>query len=156
MIVSKLFLFCISNLIDIILLLCRFLFWTEQRVIMRFNLVDGIKVTLVSYFDGGIHVIRLDCRIKRIYFLEYSSTIRYVKSCDYGGKKKKTIAGGPFRYNLLGVMGDSLYLWNTNDDRINEMNVSSGNITREILLKSYHFAAADFTLIDESLQPTGE
>jgi hypothetical protein len=120
---------------------------------MRFNLVDGIKVTLVTYFHG-IHVIRLDCRIKRIYFLEYSSTIRYVKSCDYGGKQKKTIASGPFDENLLGVMGDSLYLWNTDESRINEMNVSSGNITREIQVNTYHNGASCLTLIDESLQPT--
>ena len=120
---------------------------------MRFNLVDGIKVTLVTYFDR-IHVITLDCSIKRIYFLEYSGTIRYIKSCDYGGKQKKTIASGPFDENVLGVMGDSLYLWNTDEYRINEMNVSSGNITREIQVNIYHFAVAGLTLIDESLQPT--
>ena len=133
--------------------LCRFLFCTEDGVIMRFNLADGTKVTLVTDV-GNVYVIKLDCIKKRVYWLEDSGGARPIKSCDYGGKEKKTIASGPFGQYLLGVLGDSLYVLNTNEYRINEMNVSSGNIARKILVDKHDYI--DLTLVDKSVQPTGE
>ena len=139
-------------------LLCRFLFWTELEgeVIMRFNLADRTKVTLVTPF-GFVNTIKLDCSRKRVYWLHHpfsGAEHNYIKSCDYGGKEKKTIARGPFDSGLLGVLGDSLYVLNTNENRINVMNVSSGNITRKILVDKHDYY--DLTLVDKSVQPTGE
>jgi len=121
-------------------------------MIIRFNLADSIKVTLVTYV-GDVHAIKLDCRKKRVYWLEYSSRI---KSCDYGGKEKKTMTEGRFNRYLLGVLGDSLYFLDTNKDRINEMNVTNGNISRTIKVDSavdvYYF---DLVVVDKTLQPSG-
>ena len=136
-----------------ILLLCRFLFWTEytygRGVITRFNLADGIKVTLVRD-AGDVYAIKLDCNKKRVYWLEYSSRI---KSSDYRGQEKKIIKTGHFDTNILGVSVDSLYFLDRNKYRINEMNVSNGNISRTVLVDRgvYYY---DLLVVDKSVQPT--
>ena len=120
-------------------------------MIIRFNLADCIKVTLVTYV-GYAYAIKLDCHKKRIYWLEYSSRL---KSADYGGKERKTITEGHFYTDLLSVMGDSLYFLDRNTYRINEMNETNGNISRSILVhKGYSYY--DLFVIDKSVQPTGE
>ena len=135
-----------------ILLLCRFLFWTEYRfwrgVITRFNLADGIKVTLVRH-DAHVYAIKLDCNKKRVYWLESSR----IKSSDYRGQEKKIVKTGQFNTNILGVSGDSLYFLDRKKYRINEMNVSNGNIPRTVLVDrgvSYY----GLVVVDKSVQPT--
>ena len=152
---KKLFSSCIWFLLLLIVvsLFCRFLFWAEDKVIIRFSLADRIKVTLVTYF-GDVYAIKLDCRKKRVYWLEYFSSIHYIKSIDYGSKEKKIVATGQFNRNLLGVLGDSLYFLDTSIYRINEMNVSNGNISRKILVdrRTYY----DLVLVEKSVQPKCE
>ena len=80
--------------------------------------------------------------------MEYSNNI---KSRDYGGKQKKMIAKGPFHSRLLGVMGDSLYFLNTNEYRINVMNISNGKISQKIPIDNANYQ--DLLLVDESVQP---
>ena len=133
------------------LLFCRFLFWTEDAVILRFNLSDSFKVTLVRD-AGGVYVIKLDCRKKRVYWFEYSSRIR---SCNYGGKEKKTIAEGRYHPYLLSVLGDSLYFLDTNKHRINEMNATNGNILRTILVNSGAFYN-DLLVVDKSVESSSK
>ena len=135
-----------------ILLLCRFLFWTEYRfrrgVITRFNLADGIKVTLVRHV-AHVYAIKLDCNKKRVYWLESSR----IKSSDYRGQEKKIVKTGRFNRHILGVSGDSLYFLNRKKYRINEMNVSNGNILRTVLVDrgvSYY----GLVVVDKSVQPT--
>ena len=136
------------------LLLCRFLFWTEDDpgVITRFNLAGGVKVTLVRHVRD-VYAIKLDCNKKRVYWLEYSSSIQSIKSADYNGKGKTDITEGKFDRYLLGVLGDLLYILDTRDNRINERNVSDGNISQTFLVDSgiyYH----DLLVVHKSLQPT--
>ena len=116
-------------------------------MITRFHLADSIKVTFVTY-GGNVYAIKLDCRKKRVYWLEYSSRI---KSLNYGGKERRTVTDGQFNDNLLGVLGDSLYFLDTNVYRINEMNVSNGNISRKIPLdrRTYYY---DLVLVEKSVQ----
>ena len=134
----------------IVFSLCRFLFWAEDGVIIRFHLADSIKVTFVTY-GGNVYAIKLDCRKKRVYWLEYS---RRIKSLDYGGKERRTVTDGHFNEYLLGMLGDSLYFLDTNTYRINEMNVSNGNISRKILVdwRTYY----DLVLVEKSVQPKCE
>ena len=89
-----------------------------------------------------------------MYWLEYFSSIHYIKSADFGGQGKKTITEGQFNSNLLGVLGDSLYFLDTSKYRINEMNVSNGNISRKILVdrRTYY----DLVLVEKSIQPKCE
>ena len=138
-----------------ILLPCRFLFWTEDRVVMIFSLAEDIKVTLVTYVgEGG--AIKLDCSKKRVYWLvmEYSRRIVRIESCNYRGREKITITSGSINRNLLGVLGDSLYFLYTNKYRINVMNVSNGNISRTILVEKGNYN--DLVLVDKSVQPKCE
>ena len=152
---KKLFSSCIWFLLLLIVvsLFCRFLFWTEDKVIIRFSLADGIKVTLVTYV-GDVYAIKLDCRKKRVYWLEYFSSIQYIKSADFGGQGKITITEGRFNEYLLGVLGDSLYFLDTSIYRINEMNVSNGNISRKILVDRNTYY--DLVLVQKSVQPKCE
>ena len=143
--------FCLFS--NIILLPCRLLFWTEYGVVMQLNLVDGIKVTLVTYRgEGG--AIQLDCPKRRVYWLAYFRSIGHIKSCNYTGGQKKDITSGPLNRNVLGVLGDSLYFLNTSEYRINEMNVSNGNISRKILVER----GGDYQVLVavKSVQPTCE
>ena len=122
---------------------------------MIFNLAEDIKVTLVTYAgEGG--AIKLDCRKKRVYWLvmEYSLSIGHILSCNYRGEGKETITSGSIHRNLLGVLGDSLYFLNTNEYRINEMNVSNRNISRTILVEQGNYQ--DLFVMDKSLQPASE
>ena len=136
------------------LLLCRFLFWTEYDpgVITRFNLAGGIKVTLLRHV-GDVYAIKLDCNKKRVYWLEYSSSIQYIKSSSYNGKGKTDITEGKFHRYLLGVLGDLLYFLDTRNNRINERNVSDGNISRTFQVDS-GVSYYDLLVVDKSLQPT--
>ena len=119
-------------------------------MIIRFHLADSIKVTFVTY-GGNVYAIKLDCHKKRVYWLEYSIRI---KSLDYGGKERRTVTDGQFSRNILGVLGDLLYFLDTNIYRINEMNVSNGNISRKILVdrRTYY----DLVLVEKSIQPKCE
>ena len=140
---------CLFKALFCYILYCRFLFWTEDEAVIRFNLADSIKITLTSYVgDGG--AITLDCIKKRVYWLEDS---KLIKSCDYHGKDMRTITSGRFMKDLLGVLGDSLYFLDRNELRINEMNVSNGNTSQTILLERESYR--DLIIVDKSLQPTG-
>jgi len=122
-------------------------------VIIRFNLTDSIKATLVTYMgEGG--AIKLDCRKRRVYWLAYFRGVGYIKSCNYTGGEKKNITSGPLNRNLLGVLGDLLYFLNTNEYRINEVNVSHGNISRKILVERENYR--DLLILGKSVQPTCE
>ena len=89
-----------------------------------------------------------------MYWLEYVSSIHYIKSADFGGQGKKIITKGRFNKYLLGVLGDSLYFLDTNIYRINEMNVSNGNISRKILVDTRTYY--DLVLVEKSVQPKCE
>ena len=130
----------------------RFLFWTERMVVMRLNLVDGVKLTLATY-TGDSGAIKLDCSTKRLYWFEYSISTRKISSCDYGGKDKKTIASGPFHEGLLSVLGDSLYVLNKVQYHISQMNVSNGTILSSILVEKTN-VYYDLNVVDRSVQPT--
>jgi len=133
--------------------LCRFLFWTEKGVVIRLNLAHGFKVTLVTYLgEGG--AIKLDCSKKRVYWLENSRSIVHINSCNYRGGKKKTLRSGSIDKNLLGVLGDLLFFVNTNEHRINVMNVSNGNISQTIVVEWEDYQ--DLLVVDKSVQPTCE
>ena len=153
---KKLFSSCIWFLLlsIVVSLFCRFLFWVEDKVIIRFSLADGIKVILVTIYVGDVFAIKLDCRKKRVYWLDYFSSIQYIKSSDFRGQGKKTITEGRFDGSLLGVLGDSLYFLDTSKYRINEMNVSNGNISRKILAdrRTYY----DLVVVEKSVQPKCE
>ena len=89
-----------------------------------------------------------------MYWLEYFSSIHYIKSADFGGQGKKIITEGRFNKYLLGVLGDSLYFLDTSIYRINEMNVSNGNISRKILVDRNTYY--DLVLVQKSVQPKCE
>ena len=121
-------------------------------MIIRFNLAGGVKVSLVRHV-GDVYAIKLDCNKKRVYWLEFYSSIQSIKSSDYNGKGKTDITEGKFDRDLLGVLGDLLYFLDTRDNRINERNVSDGNISRTFQVDS-GVTYYDLLVVHKSLQPT--
>ncbi|CAB4018920.1 Hypothetical predicted protein, partial [Paramuricea clavata] len=117
------------------------------EVLKRLSLANGFQKTLTTFSEES-YAIKLDCTKKRVYWLANTAEII---SSDYDGKDKKTIANGSFTESILGVFGDSLYYQNTNLHGIKEMNVSTGNISRSILVDKVFYD--DLIFVDNSAQP---
>ena len=122
---------------------------------MRFNFADGSKMTLAS--DDVVYqsAVELDYSKKRVYWFSYHKSDYLISSCDYEGRDMKAITSGPFNEYILGVFRDSLYfLVKKNLYHINQMNISNGNISHSILVKTIDYY--DLIVVDSSVQPVGE
>ncbi len=122
---------------------------------MRFNFADGSKMTLAS--DDVVYqsAVELDYSKKRVYWFSYHKSDYLISSCDYEGRDMKAITSGPFNEYILGVFRDSLYfLVKKNLYHINQMNISNGNISHSILVKT--IAYYDLIVVDSSVQAMGE
>ena len=121
---------------------------------MRFNFADGSKMTLASDDVFYQSAVELDYSKKRVYWFSYKSNY-LISSCDYEGRDMKAITSGPFNEYILGVFRDSLYfLVKKNLYHINQMNISNGNISHSILVKT--IAYYDLIVVDSSVQTMGE
>ena len=123
---------------------------------MRFNLADGVKVTLAR-FDGSSDAVQVDYTKKRVYWLSRYDDFQ-ISSCDYEGRDKKIITIGD-RYNrinrdILRVFQDSLFFVDETRYRINKMNISNGNISHSSLVEKISYR--DMVVVESSAQPTGE
>ncbi len=120
---------------------------------MRFNFVDGVQVTLIRDF-GSCFAVALDYTNKRVYWISgpIAQGNRNISSCDYEGGDKKAITSGNIDRYLLGVFRDSLFfIVNISKPYhiINQMNISNGSISRNILVKkSYYY---DLIVVDSSI-----
>ncbi len=126
------------------------MFWTEDEVVMRFNLADGVKVTLARYV-GSSDAVEVDRTKKRVYWFDQYNKI---SSCDYEGGDKKTITSGVFNEDILRVFHDSLFFVDETLYRINKLNISNGNISHSILVEKISYR--DMVVVESSAQPTGE
>ena len=119
---------------------------------MRFNLADGVKVTLARY-DEYSDAVEVDCTKKRVYWFDYEDNSK-ISSCDYEGGDKKTITSGVFNEDILRVFQDSLFFVDETLYRINKLNISNGNISHSILVEKISYR--DMVVVESSAQPTGE
>jgi hypothetical protein len=100
------------------------------------------------------YAITVDCTKKRVYWLENEirSGVDHIVSSQYNGLDQKTIISGSFNDHLLGVLGDSLYFLNNDLFYVNEMNISNGNISRNILVDNNSYYD-DLVVVHSSIQP---
>ncbi|CAB4012232.1 Hypothetical predicted protein, partial [Paramuricea clavata] len=133
----------------------RYLFWTEPIV----KFVRGISlapkyVVMANRTFSEPHAITVDCTKNRVYWLEKEvrSGVDYIVSSQYSGLDQKTIIRGILNDHLLGVLGDSLYFMNNDLLYVNEMNVSNGNISRNILVDN-NSNYNDLVVVHRSIQP---
>ena len=140
------------------MLLHRYLFWTEPIA----KLVRGISlapkyndtVILANRTFSEPYAITVDCTKKRVYWLEkeIQSGVDHIVSIHYSGLDQKTIKSGSFNDHLLGVLGDSLYFMNNDLFYVNEMNISNGNILRNIQVDNNSYY--DYLVVGHSsIQP---
>ena len=100
------------------------------------------------------YAITVDCTKKRVYWLENEIQfgVDHIVSSQYNGLDQKTIISGSFNDHLLGVLGDSLYFLNNDLFYVNEMNISNGNISRNILVDNNSYYD-DLVVVHSSIQP---
>ena len=135
----------------------RFLFWTDYTRVRRMNLATGKKVTLTS--SGSPWDISLDLKRKRVYWLTehygiFSSTYddRSIIYLDrYYAIRSSTFDGSR---TTFGISEDSVYFQRTDVPYINEMNISSSIISRNIKVDTPDYR--DLVIVHSSLQPIGE
>ena len=101
-------------------------------------------------------IIKLDCVYKQVYVFEQKSGNEYyISATDYNGGNQTKITSGPFRRSILGVFNGSLYFINDKDGlQINEVNLSSRNVTRSIVVDRNIYW--DLIVVHKSLQPLGK
>ena len=133
-------------------LLRRYLFWTEMGAgcVQRINLANNDKVTLASRVWP--EALSLDCTNKRVYWVT-----RYgrIYSSIYDGKSKTTIVkSGSLNYVFLGTFEDSAYFQKRNVRYINDINKTSGILSRRIMVNKTNYR--DVVIVHNSLQTMGE
>jgi hypothetical protein len=95
--------------------------------------------------------ITLDYTNKRVYWIE-DTRDQYMFSSDYDFQHLKSIRSGSFNWYMLAISGDSLYFQNAGVFAINQINISSENAVRSILVgKAYN----DLIVLHSSLQSMG-
>lgn len=136
-------------------LIHRYLFWTEPRTkhIKRKNLVTSKIITLIKG-KGKPQRLTLHCSFKSQPrgFNGNHSTGKTIFSSSYDGWNKTIFINGISNVDILDVSGDLLYYEKNN--LINEMNVSSGHISRYIPLDKTKYY--QLILVDSSIHTAGE
>ena len=100
------------------------------------------------------YAITVDCTKNRVYWIEkeIQSGVDHIVSSQYSGLDQKTIISESLNVHLLGVLGDSLYFLNKDLFYVNEMNISNGNISRNILVDNNSYYN-DLVVVHSSIQP---
>ena len=98
--------------------------------------------------------IKLDCVNKQVYgFVRIYGNENYISASDYDGGNQTKITSGRYDTDILGVFNGSLL--NIDRSQINEVNISSRNVTRSIVVDddNYYY---DLIVVHKSLQPLGK
>ena len=115
--------------------------------ILRMNLATNNIRTLQT--QSTTFGITLDYAKKRVYWIEGR---RHIFSSGYDFQHLKSIRNGSISGYILAISGDSLYFQNASAFSINQMNISNGNIIRNIPVgKEYN----DLIVLHSSLQTMG-
>jgi hypothetical protein len=115
------------------------------------NLATNAIVTLAN--RRSPNVLSLDYTNKRVYWISYNVGIF---SSDYEGVNVATLRVGSFILTQLqDVLAGSVYFQESNVPYINEMNISSGNISRRFEVNKTD-VYSDMVVLHNSIQPMGE
>ena len=117
--------------------------------VQRMNLAKNEKLTFPVSKDPW--ALSLDYTKKRVYWVS-----RWVGifSSDYDGVNSTNFKSGTFNENLLDMFAVSLYFQLKDVPYINEMNMTSGKISRSIKVNKTDYP--DLVVVHRSLQPMGE
>ena len=115
----------------------------------RMNLATNKKVTLTK--SGVSWVLSLDRMNKRVYWLDGDDAIL---SSSYNGSNTTNVKSGSFNNLSLGIFKNSVYFQKRNVLYINEMNMTSGHISRNIKVDKADYR--DLVIVHNSLQPMGK
>ena len=126
-----------------------YLFWTELDLVQRINLATNKKVIVARSADP--YVISLSSTTKRVHWMDYDDGIF---SSSYDGGTKTTVRSGSFNHLLLGIFKDSVFSQERNDPYINERNITSGKLFRNI--KVVGTDLRDLVVVHSSLQQLGK
>jgi hypothetical protein len=110
------------------------------------NLETYKTVTLANERNPG--AVSLDKINKRVYWQDEN---RGISSIRYDRQKKMTVRNGLFNRRLLGIFAGSAYFQEANVPYINQMNISSGEISHSHKLNETAFI--DLVVVHNSLQP---
>jgi hypothetical protein len=108
------------------------------------NLVTNETVTLVSKRNPG--ALSLDKINKRVYWQDEN---RGIFSISYDGLNKMTAKNGSFNRRLLGTLEGSAYFQEVNAPYINQLNISSGEISLSLKLNETDYL--DLVVVHSSL-----
>jgi len=92
--------------------------------------------------------------------IDYTNKVVYwvsgrgVSYSGYDGKTTTILKSGSFNHFLLGIFEDSVYFQEWNVPYINEMNITSGNISRSINVDKTDYP--DLVIFHNSLQTMGK
>ena len=117
----------------------------------RINLATNEVLTLVRNSPSFAIV----CVKRHVYWLEQKSGTTRIFSVRYNGGFKSLIKTGFFNQDLLGVFGNLIYFLDSNSTSLNEMNISSQNIMREVSLVQRN-PYLSMLIVDSSLQAPGK
>ena len=115
----------------------------------RMNLAKNEKLTFP--FIANAWALSLDCTKKRVYWV---SPVVGLFSSDYDGVNSTNFKSGTFNENLLDMFADSVYFQIKDVPYINEMNMTSGTISRSIKVDRTDYS--DLVVAHSSLQSMGE
>ena len=134
-----------------IFLLGSYLFWTHQMTsskgVQRMNLATKEIVPLVN-------IVALTL------FLDYSNQLiyafrdKYIFSTSYDGVNRKTFNVGLWQWHYLGIVADTVFFQKRDAYYINELNVTSGFISRSIKVDKKRYE--ELVVVHGSSQPTGK
>ena len=117
------------------------------------NLAKNDIVTLMN--SRYPLALSLDYTNKRVYWMSGDAIWGLdIYSSGYDGKNTTTVKSGSFNYALLRIFADSVYFQQENVLYINDMNITSGIISRSIKVVRTHYR--DLAIVHSSLQPMGE
>ena len=100
---------------------------------------------------GDPWVLSLDRINKRVYWLDGDDGIL---SSSYDGINTTTVKSGSFNNRLLGIFENSIFFQERNVLYINEMNITSRNISRSVKVDKTDYR--DLVIVHNSLQPMGK
>jgi hypothetical protein len=100
--------------------------------------------------------IYLNYANKGLYYYQKSNTSKNICLLDYGGVLLKNISFSEGNVDAFTVFGDFLYLQKIGTKVIQEMNVSTGVVYRNISLPKPLTRLNDLAIVDQSQYPTGK
>jgi hypothetical protein len=125
-----------------------------ESTLTRINFVgEDLKKFDTKYDQSRVY---LDYASKELYYYRKSNASKNIRFFDYDGVLLKNISFAEDYISALTVFGDFLYFQTMNTKVVQEMNVSTGVVYRNISLPKPLAGLNDIAIVEQSQYPTGE